>query len=254
MKIFKMTKQYTSLQRVILLIIIQLVNVLIVGGQNNYKLNTNKSSDFNKSNKTFNEFPEFKIREYNISSNDYIFLSVSPNTSISYLLIIDNSATPIFIKQLREPVYDFKINDNGLITYFDEASAQFFIMDSMYQVVDSVKMQNGYITDFHDLQITPDGHFLLIGQDLKLVGMDTVVEGGNPNATVVGSIIQELDENKDLIFQWESWDHYEITDTYRSLLGQTIDYVHANSIAIDYDGHSKVFWKNFAGTFARDKW
>ena len=40
--------------------------------------------------------------------------------------------------------------------------------------------------------------------------MDTVVIGGDPNATVEGLIIQELDQNQNLLFQWRSWDHFHV--------------------------------------------
>jgi hypothetical protein len=68
--------------------------------------------------------------------------------------------------------------------------------------------------------------------------MSKIVQGGNPNATVIGFIIQELDEYKIVIFQWRSWDHFKITDaTHENLQDSIIDYVHGNSIDLDYDGN-----------------
>lgn len=185
---------------------------------------------------SFEEFPVFETIKYDLHDEGYIFLSVSSTSSVPYIMIIDNNAVPVFIKQLKKQVYDFKINNN-MLTYFDEAGKQFFMMDSMYQIIDSVKIKNDFITDFHDIQITSDNHILLLGQDIKNINMDTVVEGGNPNATVAGLVIQELDENKDIIFEWKSWDHYKITDSYVNLINQSIDYVHGNSVDIDSDGN-----------------
>lgn len=194
---------------------------------------TNDNTGFYDS---FKEFPVFETDKYDLHDDGYIFLSVSSTSSIPYIMIIDNNAVPVYIKQLKKQAYDFKVNNN-MLTYFDEAGKQFFMMDSMYQIIDSIKIKNDFITDFHDIQITSDNHILLLGQDIKSVNMDTVVDGGNPNATVTGLVIQELDENKDVVFEWKSWDHYKITDSYVNLLNQSIDYVHGNSVDIDSDGN-----------------
>jgi hypothetical protein len=74
--------------------------------------------------------------------------------------------------------------------------------------------------------------------------MSTVVPNGNPNATVIGLIIQELDAAKNVVFQWRSWDHYQITDMVetpnQSLTAPFIDYVHGNAIEADADGNLLV--------------
>ena len=42
--------------------------------------------------------------------------------------------------------------------------------------------------------------------------MDLIVEGGNPNARVEGLIIQELDSDHNLIFEWSSCDHFDVLE------------------------------------------
>ena len=56
---------------------------------------------------------------------------------------------------------------------------------------------------------------------------------------VVGLIIEEQDENKNVVFQWRSWDHFKITDaTYDiDLTDSVVDYVHGNAIEVDDDGN-----------------
>ncbi len=46
--------------------------------------------------------------------------------------------------------------------------------------------------------------------DPQMVDMSKIVPGGNPNATVTGLIVQEIDENKNVVFQWRSWDHFKL--------------------------------------------
>jgi hypothetical protein len=78
----------------------------------------------------------------------------------------------------------------------------------------------------------------ILGDNYETVDMSQIVPGGSKDATVEGSILQELDKNKNVIFQWRSWDHYQITDaTHENLTALNIDYVHANAIEIDTDGN-----------------
>ena len=75
--------------------------------------------------------------------------------------------------------------------------------------------------------------------DTQPIDMSEVVEGGDPDAQVIGLVLQELDENKDLIFEWRSWDHIPITDAADriDLTANRIDYVHGNSIEVGLDGN-----------------
>ncbi|HIL66835.1 MAG TPA: hypothetical protein EYG43_02980, partial [Flavobacteriales bacterium] len=59
---------------------------------------------------------------------------------------------------------------------------------------------------------------------------------------VEGLIIQELDANHNLIFEWKSWDHFHVTDNiYMSpWTGANLNFIHANAIDIDFDGHFLV--------------
>jgi hypothetical protein len=174
---------------------------------------------------------------YGTPAPGHLFLSVYPwwGTLTPYMLILDNSGTPVFYRE--GATTDFKLQPNGLITYFDLAAAKFYALDSTYAVVDSFACTNGYETDPHELLLLPNGHALLLGIDTQIVDMSTIVPGGNPETTVLGQIIQELDADKQVVFEWRSWDHYQITDaTHENLLAGYIDYVHANALEIDADG------------------
>jgi hypothetical protein len=100
-------------------------------------------------------------------------------------------------------------------------------------------MQNGYPTDLHECLILENNHAFLMSYDDQLVRMDTIVPGGQPEAVVTGLVIQELDENKNVVFQWRSWDHFKITDATHDidLTSSEIDYVHGNAIEVDSDGN-----------------
>ena len=68
--------------------------------------------------------------------------------------------------------------------------------------------------------------------------MSLQVPGGNPSALVKGNHIQEFDSLNQLVFNWECWDHFNVEDARNIDLTQSsIDYMHMNSIDVDYDGH-----------------
>jgi len=187
------------------------------------------------------DFPSIEIDSINNPAPGFIFLTPFDyiNRGKNYLVIMNNYGIPVFYRQMHYLNYDFKKQPTGVLTFYDELVNKFFVLDSSYNQIDSLFTKNGYLTDVHELVITEDNHSLMMSYDFQTVAMDTVVPGGNPNATVIGLIIQEQDENKNVVFQWRSWDHFKITDaTFNiDLMDSLIDYVHGNAIEVDYDGN-----------------
>jgi hypothetical protein len=163
-------------------------------------------------------------------------------TPLKPVKIIDPSITEIYSNNMGMKGWDFKVNYNNKISYFDRSSDGWFIMDSLQNEVDSVYCINGYTADNHDFLALANGNYVLFAYDQQPYAMDTVVVGGDPNAIVEGLIIQELDANHNLVFEWKSWDHFHVTDnTYLSPWTSTnLAFIHANAIDIDFDGHFLV--------------
>ncbi len=185
-------------------------------------------------------FPFVQTTTFGTPSPGRIFLSnFSANASnVPHLLILDDDGQPVFFKPMHGSCLDFKMQPNGLLTYYDTFLGYFIAMDSTYQVVDSFRCGNGYSTDLHELRLLDNGHALLMSYDPQVVDMSAVVPGGKPTAVVTGLVIQELDEEKNVVFQWRSWDHFQITDaTHENLTAAAIDYVHGNAIDLDQDGN-----------------
>jgi len=194
------------------------------------------------------DFPNIQILSTNNPSEGLIFLTPFDyfNQGENYLVIMDNYGTPVFYRKMHYLNYDFKKQPTGVLTFYDELVSKFFVLDNSYNLIDSLFTKNGYVTDVHELIITENNHSLMMSYDWQQVGMDTVVSGGNPNATVIGLIVQEQDENKNVVFQWRSWDHFKITDaTYDvDLTDSIIDYVHGNAIEVDNDGNILISSRN----------
>jgi len=164
-----------------------------------------------------------------------------------YLTIWDNYGTPVYYQKVSKTVTDFKVLDDELLAYAVNAFAYpenncYYLMDGNYTLIDSVKAGNGYNIDNHDLLLLDNGHYLIMIYDVQTVNMSLIVPGGMQNAQVTGLVIQEVDNNKNVYFQWRSWDHFEITDATWDidLTSYYIDYVHANALDLDSDGNILV--------------
>ena len=193
------------------------------------------------------DLPLPKITTLTTPSDGYIFAAVPYwGNGAKYLVVYDNSGRPVFNRKTEATCTDFKMQDNGLLTYYDYAAQKFFAMDSTLGVVDSFWVQNGFITDEHDLKILPNGNVLLIGYAVKFFDMRQYVQGGDPNASVIVNVIQEIDRNKNVVFDWKSADHYKITDAGPSvnLLDPAFVHAHINSVCVDLDGHLVISARN----------
>ena len=152
--------------------------------------------------------------------------------------IVDASGSLIYSEDLGLKGWAWKVNQNNQISFFDRESKGWFIMDSLENITDSVYCQNGYIADNHDFIALPNGNYILFAYDERLYSTDTISIQGSPDATVTGLIIQELDANHNLLFEWSSWDHFYLSD-YSQIVytSNNIDFLHCNAIDLDEDGH-----------------
>ncbi len=188
------------------------------------------------------DFPKIKVNNLGTTAPGYVFISsfgwTSSVVASPFLLILDDFGNPVFYREMSAACMDFKLQPNGHLTYYDRSENIFYELDSSYTIVDTYACGNGYTTDLHELLLLPNGHSLLMSYDPQVVDMSAVVPGGNVAATVSGLIIQELDRQKNVVFQWRSWDHFKITDaTHEDLTAATIDYVHGNALQVDAAGN-----------------
>jgi hypothetical protein len=187
------------------------------------------------------DFPWVDITVNDNPDTGYIFLTTGQGSPINYNIILDNSGAPIWYLKTPHRRQDFKVQPDGRITMLrdpDFYQRDYIAMDSTYTVVDTFIAPPGYYVDEHELLVLENGHYFLIAKNDSLVDMSKRISGGDPNATVRGNCVVEMDANDNPIFIWRSWDHFNILDTkYIDLSANLIDYAHMNAIAIDHDGH-----------------
>jgi hypothetical protein len=183
--------------------------------------------------------PNYNVNVNNTPDPSNLFFHVGgpPSRPVN---IVDSSGTLIYSQDFGLKGWAWKVNENNKITFFDRQSKGWFIMDSLQNIVDSVYCQNGYIADNHDFLALNSGNYVVIAYDIRAYASDTVAINGSENQNIEGLIIQELDADHNMIFEWSSFNHFYLSNypsIMNSLGDNTFDFLHCNAIDIDEDGN-----------------
>ncbi|NQT27380.1 aryl-sulfate sulfotransferase [candidate division KSB1 bacterium] len=179
------------------------------------------------------DFPEIHINILGETAPGRIFIPAN-----KWIIICNNDGTPYFYWKYEDGYEKMRFEAHPLgVLSFHNYEVYDVILDQNFVEIDTVYPGHGYLPDDHELQVLENGHMLLVARDRVRIDMSEIVSGGNNNALVEAHHLQELDQDHNVIFEWRNWDHLDIRETEVSLQGGFIDYVHTNSIAIDYDGH-----------------
>lgn len=197
-------------------------------------------------------FPLLTVNKSSNPSPGFIFIgtNLSETTTAQYgdyLIIADNKGNPVFYRKLSEPAWDFTIQPTGVLTYGSNNTGLHYIMNPSLQVIDSITCGNGYQNDSHELRILPNGNIFLLADDFEEMDMSQIVPGGDTSAVVWESVLQELDPQGDVIFQWRAIDHLKMTDALgQNLTQHVVDPYHCNAIAFDTDGNLLLSVRHFS--------
>lgn len=190
----------------------------------------------------------------------YLFLSPFnvnlPDHIPSALMIVDNAGEPVFLQSLPPGAnaYNFRRHENGTLSYFSSERRGFVVLDSAYKELRLIQAGNGYAdeTDLHELLILPNGNVLLMIYDTNPRDLSAI--GGLANASVIDTIIQELDPQGNVVFEWNSADYIAVTDTYVPIANTAlVDYAHGNAIEPDRDGNLLLSNRNTSDILKVDR-
>lgn len=156
--------------------------------------------------------------------------------------IISNEGDSLYGTFDSERGIGFTINKNGYLTYYNYVDSCFDMMDSSYNVVKQFFMGNGYRADEHEFLVFPDGQSLMMCYDTH-PNLDLSYLGGLDTVDVIGCVVQKLDADQNVIFEWRTWDHMVYADAiawaYDDIAqgNPVFDWIHANSMELDADGN-----------------
>ena len=145
------------------------------------------------------------------------------NATNNYNVVLDSSGTPIYWTPFTNLWR--AVTPSGLIA---ENASIWLIKDETFALVDTFPRSDG-----HDFKLLPNGHALLFGNENVPVDMSQYVAGGRPDAVLNSLTFQELDANKQVIFNWRAIEHFPITDSLDFLNIASVDWTHPNALTID---------------------
>lgn len=224
----------------------------------NYSSNHFVSGDM-KGNYEFPEdFPLYDVSIFKNPSPGYTYITPVDLFEIDpvnhYISILDNYGTPVYYKTFEPHVLDLNVQETGNMSNFVSGESGgvgimygfSVIYDDFMAIIDTFQMGNGYEAEIHDFRLFNDGNYLMFTYDPQIIDMSEIVDGGDPEATVMGCVVQELDADNNVLFEWSSWDDIAITDATPDidLTAIFIDYCHANAIEKDNDGNLLVSFRN----------
>lgn len=202
--------------------------------------------------------PPISIDSIDEPSEGYIFMATwdrnMPAKYGNFIFILDKNGGIVDSVRVKGAPYDFQVQQNGLLTFalgdfaanvpLPGEELQHMVLDESLTVVDSFKMKNGYITDFHEFKMLPNGHVMMMSYHTIQYDMSTIVEGGKPDASLVINIIQEQDRDKNVVFEWRNIDYIPITDSDLDLTSSRINYGTLNAFDVDQDGNILASFRN----------
>ena len=203
------------------------------------------------------DFPAFTVTTYNSNAvgAGNIFLTVTEtSTNVGfYAMILRNDGTPVWWQRTTNEAIDLKLLANGYLhsgnfyhtlSWTGGGDVDHRILDGGYNLKEIITTGNGYLPESHDIEVLPNGNVLLLSYYQSYMDLSTIVSGAYPNALVAGATLQELDGQRNVVWQWRSWDHYAFQSYYGPVLGQmaaarnpVIDSFHLNSVTMDTDGN-----------------
>jgi hypothetical protein len=147
-----------------------------------------------------------------------------------YYVVLDNTGTNLFYANKTNVILRFS-TPQGLVTATDTNGFR-FKDESITNIVDS-SITVGYPLDTHDVKLFPNGHSFVFGSEVRTFDLSAVVPGGKTAASITGNVFQEIDGNNRLVFEWHTFDHVALTNTFADMTQASFDYAHLNAMNID---------------------
>ena len=185
------------------------------------------------------DFPKFDFKRTGHPSAP--FYAVSPllqDDPDNYIFIFDRWGVPVWWFLGTSGATDAKVLADGTIIWSHFLGSVFGADPGMgYELhrpdghLVKVIRTVGSITDHHDLQVTPDGNYMLLSYRPRS-HVDLTAYNGDSDATVFDGIVQVVSPQGKLLSQWSTADHIGLEETGRwwGALRESYDIVHANSV------------------------
>jgi len=116
-------------------------------------------------------------------------------------------------------------------------------LDALGNVTRTLGCARGLPARFHELLAAADGSYWIMCDDTRTMDLTTV--GGVAGAQVTGTVVQHVSASGELLFEWNPFDHFVITDLDPAdRTGASVNWTHGNALDFDGDGNLVVSFRS----------
>jgi hypothetical protein len=202
-------------------------------------------------------------------AGQYVFLAPSPNgAGQGGSMILDPAGRLVWFSPSsgRTRFMDLQVQAyrgkpvltwwEGMISAVGVGEGVGVIADTSYRKMHTIRAAHGLQADLHEFVLTPQGTALITAY--RTSSADLTAVGGPQRGTIFSGVIQEIDvATGKLLFEWDSLDHVDVTETSAKFVTATaakpFDYFHINSIAVAPDGDLIVSARNTWAIYKIDR-
>ena len=159
-------------------------------------------------------FPPFNFVRTAPGGPDFLMMQMNHQ----YAAIFDRNGAPLWWYRASGETINAQLLRDGTVSW-DPTNPSGGDLTGIFEVrrldgtlVRNVKTFGRPITDLHDLQLLPNGNYLIGGQLIKS-HVDTSAYGGSPDASIMGFEIQEVTPGGELVWKWDSLHHIGLGQT-----------------------------------------
>ncbi len=185
--------------------------------------------------------------------------------SSTYAMVLDTNGTPLWYERGTSPgnVNAFERNllsltPNGTGPYGWSNTVR-FDLHALASLTTTSLVAVGSSTDTHELQLLPNGDWLLfsfvIRNDVDLTGLGSFGPGEN----MADCVVQEIDAHENLVWSWTASDHVdpvqESLEPMNNIINgePVVDPFHCNSIDVDGAGNLLISFRHANAVFYVDR-
>jgi outer membrane protein assembly factor BamB len=169
----------------------------------------------------------------------------------NYGMVIDNTGRTVWYHRFPNgPGLNFQPQPNGRYTARPPTSSpgetgKWVEIDPLGNVTRVLGCADGLQARLHDLLAESNGSYWLMCDRIRTVDLSS--SGGSPQAVVMGTGVQHISANGDVLFNWSPFDHIEVD--LRDVDGadrtaNPINWTHGNALDLDSDGNVLLSFRN----------
>ena len=165
-----------------------------------------------------------------------------------YGVVIDNTGRVVWYHRLSGPSLNFMAQPTGRYvarpsTPYPNDVEHWVELDPLGVVKHTLSCARGFSSRPHDLIAEADGSYWIMCDETRV--MDLTAYGGAAEARVTGTVVQHVGADRELVFEWNPFDHFAITDVHQAeRTGTNVNWMHGNAIDLDTDGNLLVSFRN----------